>query len=113
MTVLTNSGKHLAADSWAQAVLSSRRRPLVTLGTAPDARTRWAAAFSLADHKGSNLWRNAMTNDTGDLDKIDEAFVSYDLSDEVLEAAARVDGGLAITVGYCATASNDWYCLPY
>ena len=48
-----------------------------------------------------------------DLDKIDEALVTYDLPDEALEAAARVDGQPAITVGYCATASNAWYCLPY
>jgi len=54
-----------------------------------------------------------MTDDTGDLDKIDQAFMTYDLCDEALEAAARVDGGRAITVGYCATASSVWYCLPY
>jgi dienelactone hydrolase len=54
-----------------------------------------------------------MTDDIGDLDKIDEALVTYDLSDEALEAAARVDGRPAITVGYCATASSAWYCLPY
>jgi dienelactone hydrolase len=54
-----------------------------------------------------------MTDATGNLDKIDEALMTYDLSDEALEAAARVDGGRAITVGYCATASSAWYCLPY
>ena len=54
-----------------------------------------------------------MTDDIGDLNKIDEALVTFDLSDEALEAAARVDGKLAITVGYCATASSAWYCLPY
>jgi dienelactone hydrolase len=54
-----------------------------------------------------------MADDTGDLNKIDEALVTYDLSDEVLEAAARIDGGRAITVGYCATASNAWYCMPF
>jgi hypothetical protein len=54
-----------------------------------------------------------MTNNTGDVDQIDEGFVTYDLSDEVLEAAARVDGLQAITFGYCATASTSWYCLPY
>jgi hypothetical protein len=54
-----------------------------------------------------------MTDDTAYLDKIDEAFVTFDLSDEALEAAARVGGRLAITVGYCATAGTAWYCLPY
>jgi len=53
-----------------------------------------------------------MTDDNGGLDKIDEALMAYDLSDEVLEAAARVDGA-RITFGYCATASTSWYCLPY
>ena len=47
------------------------------------------------------------------IDPVDEALMTYDLSDEALEAAARVDGRLAITVGYCATASSAWYCLPY
>jgi hypothetical protein len=54
-----------------------------------------------------------MTNDRTDLDQIDQALVTYDLSDEALEAAARVDGGRAITVGYCATASHAWYCMPF
>ena len=54
-----------------------------------------------------------MKDDAADLNKIDEALMAYDLSDEALEAAARVDGRLAITVGYCATASSAWYCLPY
>ena len=54
-----------------------------------------------------------MTNDIGDLDKIDQALMTYDLSDEVLEAAARVDGVQAITIGYCATASSAWYCMPF
>jgi hypothetical protein len=54
-----------------------------------------------------------MTDHIGDLDKIDECLMTYDLSDEALEAAARADGWLAITIGYCATASNAWYCLPY
>jgi len=54
-----------------------------------------------------------MKDDAAVLDKIDEALVTFDLSDEALEAAARVDGRLAITVGYCATASSAWYCLPY
>jgi hypothetical protein len=49
-----------------------------------------------------------MKDDAADLDKID-----YDLSDEALEAAARVDGGLAVTIGYCATAASAWYCLPF
>jgi hypothetical protein len=55
----------------------------------------------------------AMKNDPADLYQIDEGLMTYDLSDEALEAAARVDGRLAITVGYCATASSAWYCLPY
>ena len=54
-----------------------------------------------------------MTDDNGDLDKIDEALMTYDLSDEALEAAARVDGGRAITFGACATASPSWYCMPF
>jgi hypothetical protein len=54
-----------------------------------------------------------MKNDPADLHQIDEALMTHDHSDEALEAAARVDGGRAITVGYCATASNAWYCLPY
>ena len=54
-----------------------------------------------------------MKDDVADLDKIDEPLMTYDLSDEVLEAAARVDGVRAMTVGYCATASTSWYCLPY
>jgi len=49
----------------------------------------------------------------GDLDRIDEALMTYVLSDEALEAAARVDGARAMTVGYCATAANAWYCLPF
>jgi hypothetical protein len=53
-----------------------------------------------------------MTDDIGDLDKIDEALMTYDLSDETLEAAARVDGRPAVTIGYCATASTAWYCMP-
>jgi len=54
-----------------------------------------------------------MKDDTGNLDRIDEALMTCDLSDEALEAAARVDGGPAMTVGYCATAANAWYCLPF
>ena len=54
-----------------------------------------------------------MTDDIGDLDKIDETLSTNDLSDEALEAAARVGGRLAITVGYCATAGTAWYCLPF
>jgi hypothetical protein len=47
------------------------------------------------------------------LDKFDEALMTCDLADEVLEAAAGVDGLRAVTVGYCATASSSWYCLPF
>jgi hypothetical protein len=54
-----------------------------------------------------------MTDDTGNIDKIDESLITYDLADETLETAARVDGVRAITIGYCATASTSWYCLPY
>lgn len=54
-----------------------------------------------------------MTDDIGALNNIDEGLTSYDLSDEALEAAARVDGVQALTIGYCATASSAWYCLPY
>jgi hypothetical protein len=53
-----------------------------------------------------------MNDVAADLYQIDDALVTYDLSDEVLEAAARVDGA-RITFGYCATASSSWYCLPY
>jgi hypothetical protein len=51
-----------------------------------------------------------MKDGVAGLDKIDEPLMTCDLADEVLEAAARVDGLRAVTVGYCATA---WYCLPY
>jgi hypothetical protein len=54
-----------------------------------------------------------MTDDNGDLNKIDEALMTYDLTDEALEAAARVDGVQAITIGYCTTAGTSWYCLPF
>jgi hypothetical protein len=54
-----------------------------------------------------------MKNDPADLDQIDETLMTYDLSDEALEAASGVDGGRAITVGYCATAANAWYCMPF
>ena len=54
-----------------------------------------------------------MKVDAADVDKIDEALMTYDLSDEVLEAAAGVDGVRAVTFGYCATASTSWYCMPF
>ena len=54
-----------------------------------------------------------MTNDPADLDQIDQTIMTYDLSDDTLEAAARVDGVQAITIGYCATASSAWYCMPF
>jgi hypothetical protein len=54
-----------------------------------------------------------MKDDAADLDIIDQALMIYDLSDEALEAAARVDGVQAVTVGYCATAGSVWYCLPF
>jgi len=54
-----------------------------------------------------------MKDDAADLDTIDLALMTYDLSDEALEAVARVDGVQAVTVGYCATASNAWYCMPF
>jgi dienelactone hydrolase len=54
-----------------------------------------------------------MTDGVADLGKIDEPLMTYDLADEVLEAAAGIDGVRAITVGYCATASAAWYCLPF
>jgi hypothetical protein len=54
-----------------------------------------------------------MKNDPADRCQIDEALAIYDVSDEVLEAAVRVDGIQAVTIGYCATASTSWYCLPY
>jgi dienelactone hydrolase len=54
-----------------------------------------------------------MKNNPADLYHIDEALMTCDLSDEALEAAARVDGVQAVTIGYCATAGTAWYCLPY
>ena len=63
--------------------------------------------------RGSESSEVAMRNDLADLDQIDEALMTYDLSDEALEATARVDGRRAMTVGYCATASNAWYCMPF
>ena len=54
-----------------------------------------------------------MNDGVADLDKIDEPLMTCDLADEVLEAVARVDGVRAVTIGYCATASTAWYCLPY
>jgi len=54
-----------------------------------------------------------MKDNAADLEKIDQALMTYDLSDEALEAAARVDGVQAATIGYCATAGTVWYCLPY
>jgi dienelactone hydrolase len=60
-----------------------------------------------------NLSEVAMSDGVAGLDKIDEPLMTYDLADEVLEAAARVDGVQAVTIGYCATASTSWYCLPY
>jgi hypothetical protein len=54
-----------------------------------------------------------MTDDIDDVDKIYEALITYDLSDEALEAAARADGAQAVTIGYCATAGSVWYCLPF
>jgi len=56
----------------------------------------------------------AMKDDAADLRKIDQTLMTADdFSDEALEAAARIDGGRAITVGYCATASSAWYCMPF
>jgi dienelactone hydrolase len=54
-----------------------------------------------------------MKNDSAHLDQIEKALMTYDLSDEALEAAARVDGRPAVTIGYCATAGTAWYCLPF
>ena len=54
-----------------------------------------------------------MKDDAADLDTIDQALMACDLSDEALEAVARVDSVQAVTVGYCATASNAWYCMPF
>jgi hypothetical protein len=54
-----------------------------------------------------------MTDDSGNLNKIDEALMTCDFSDEALEAATRVDGWRAITFVYCATAASAWYCMPF
>ena len=64
----------------------------------------------LTDQQRFEPLENAMKDDTANLDKIDEALMIYDLSDEALEAAARVEGGQAFSVGYC---SNVWYCMPF
>jgi hypothetical protein len=53
-----------------------------------------------------------MKNDPADL-QVDESLMTYDFSDETLEAAARLGGVQAVTVGYCATAGTAWYCLPF
>ena len=60
-----------------------------------------------------NISEVAMKDVAAELDKIDEPLMTHDLSDEALEAAARVDGRQAMTVGYCATAASAWYCLPF
>jgi hypothetical protein len=78
-----------------------------------DVRHSAEALKDVRNHEGSKSSEVAMKDDAADLDQTDEAHMTYDLPDEALEAAARVDGWLAITVGYCATASNAWYCLPY
>jgi hypothetical protein len=54
-----------------------------------------------------------MKDDDADLATTDQALMTCDVSDEALEAVARVDGVRAVTVGYCATASNAWYCMPF
>jgi len=67
----------------------------------------------LADWQRFEPLESAMKDNIGDLDTIDEALMTCVFSDEALEAAARVDGARAMTVGYCATAANAWYCLPF
>lgn len=59
---------------------------------------------------GSESLEVAMKNDAADLDKIDDVLMTTNFSDEVLEAAARVDSGRAVTLGYCTTR---WYCMPF
>jgi dienelactone hydrolase len=54
-----------------------------------------------------------MTDDIGDLDDGAALTTATDFRDEELEAAARLDGARAMTVGYCATGSTAWYCLPF
>ena len=49
--------------------------------------------LGLRTNRGSNLWSKAMMEDIGDLDKIGEALVTFDLSDEALEAAAALTAG--------------------
>ena len=73
-----------------------------------------AEAFAdVPNERARDLLEVAMKDGVAGLDKIDEALMTCDLADEVLEAAARVDGVRAITYGYCATASTSWACLPY
>ena len=73
-----------------------------------------AEAFAdVPNDRARDLSEVAMKDGLADLAKIDEALMTCDLADEVLEAAARVDGVRAITYGYCATASTSWACLPY
>jgi len=62
---------------------------------------------------GSGSSEVVMKDDDADLATIDQALMTCDVSDEALEAVARVDGVRAVTVGYCATASNAWYCMPF
>jgi hypothetical protein len=55
-----------------------------------------------------------MNDGAADQDTIDQALMTTnDFSDEALETAARIDGGPAMTVGYCASASSAWYCMPF
>jgi hypothetical protein len=47
-----------------------------------------------------------MKDGIADLDKIDEPVMTCDLADEVLEAAARVDGVRAITIALLSRRSG-------
>jgi hypothetical protein len=50
-----------------------------------------------------------MEDDSGHLDQIDEALMTYDLSDKELEGAARVDGRPAKQLTACLIEQrNDW-----
>ena len=53
---------------------------------------------------------NNQLNSGADQDRTDERILTYDVSDEALEAAAGVDDRRAITWFYCT--QQYWHCWP-
>jgi hypothetical protein len=51
-----------------------------------------------------------MTDDIGDFDKIDEALMTYDLSDDAVEAAVRVSDSESTACAFAMTSTAA--CLP-